>query len=261
MSPMHNAALYWYAWRGLVVKQVRRFLRGWVQNLLPSLVTAVLFLAVLGHLVGREIGTLGGVPYADFILPGLVMLAVVTNAYGNSSLALFGARLQRHIEEILVAPMPAWLVVAGFATAGVLRGLLAGALVLAVALPFSDLQLHHAGAVLGIALLTAVLFSLAGLINGLYARSFDHTSVISTFVLTPLIYLGGLFYPVERLAAPWQGIAQLNPLYYVIEGFRHGLLGVSAVAWTTTFAVLAAACVLVAGGAWYLLAHSRRLRS
>ncbi|WP_019593744.1 ABC transporter permease [Thioalkalivibrio sp. ALM2T] len=261
MKGPENAVLYWYAWRGLVVKQMRRFLRGWLQNLLPSLVTAVLFLAVLGHLVGREIGTMGGVAYADFILPGLIMLAVVTNAYSNTTLAMFGARLQRHIEEILVAPMPPWLIVAGFATGGMLRGLLAGALVLAIALPFSDLQLHHAGAVLGIALLTAVLFSLAGLINGLFARSFDHTSVISTFVLTPLIYLGGLFYPIERLADPWQGVAQLNPLYYVIEGFRHGLLGHSAVDWTTTFAVLAGASLAVAVLAWWLVARGTRIRA
>ncbi|SFD17090.1 ABC-2 type transport system permease protein [Thiohalospira halophila DSM 15071] len=256
-----NIALHWFAYRGLVVKQVRRFLRAWVQNLLPSVVTATLFLVVFGHLVGRELGGMGGVAYADFILPGLVMLAVITNAYSNVTLAVYGARLQRHIEEILVAPMPAWLVVAGFATGGLLRGLLAGALVLAIALPFTDLALHHIGATAGIAVLTALLFSLAGLINGVFARSFDHTSVVNTFVLTPLIYLGGLFYPVSRLPEPWDTVAAANPMHYIIEGFRHGLLGASPVAWTTTFAVLAAATVVVGWLAWYLVARGVRIKA
>jgi ABC-2 type transport system permease protein len=251
---------YWYAYRGLVVKQSRRFLRAWVQNLLPSVVTAALFMIIFGHLVGREITAMGGVPYADFILPGLILLAVVTNAYNNVTLAFYGARLQRHIEELLVAPLPAWLIVAGFATGGVLRGLLAGALVTAVALPFTSLQVHYPLATLGIAVLSATLFALAGLINGLFARSFDHTSVIATFVLTPLIYLGGLFYPVARLDEPWRSLAAANPMHYMIAGFRHGLLGTDGFAGTTTFALLAAATVAVGGLAWWLVARGFRLR-
>jgi len=252
---------YWYAYRGLVVKQTRRFARAWVQNLLPSVVTAALFMIIFGHLVGREIAGMGGVPYADFILPGLILLAVVTNAYNNVTLAFYGARLQRHIEELLVAPLPAWLIVAGFATGGVLRGLLAGALVMLVAVPFTSLQVHHPAATLGIAVLSALLFALAGLINGLFARSFDHTSVIATFVLTPLIYLGGLFYPVARLDEPWQSLAAANPMHYMIAGFRHGLLGTGAFAGTTTFAILAAATVAVGGLAWWLVARGVRIRA
>ncbi|MFP4182858.1 MAG: ABC transporter permease [Thiohalospira sp.] len=256
-----SARILWNAYRGLATKQIRRFLRGWVQNLLPSVVTAALFLVVFGHLVGRDLGHVAGVPYADFILPGLVMLAVITNAYANTTLALYGARLQRHIEEILVAPMPAWLVVAGFATGGVLRGLLAGGLVLAMALPFTELALHHAGATLGIAVLTAITFALAGLLNGLFARSFDHTSVVNTFVLTPLIYLGGLFYPVTRLPEPWDAVAAANPLHAIIAGFRHGLLGTSDVPWSTTFAVLAVAATLLAVTVWYLFARGVRIKA
>lgn len=255
-----TAALYWFAYRGLVAKQVRRFLRAWVQNLLPSVVTATLFLIIFGHLVGRELGTVQGVAYADFILPGLIMLAVITNAYNNVTLAFYGARLQRHIQEILVAPMPAWLVVAGFASAGVLRGLLAGSLVALIALPFTGLELHHFGATLGIAVLTALLFAFAGLINGLFARSFDHTSVVATFVLTPLTYFGGLFYPLARLPEPWHTVAAANPIYYVLEGFRHGLLGVSEVTWQTTFLVLLVATTLVGTAACRLVEQGVRIK-
>ena len=256
-----RAGRYWYAYRGLVVKQTRRFLRAWVQNLLPSVVTAALFLVIFGHLVGRELEGMGGVAYADYILPGLILLAVVTNAYNNVTLAFYGARLQRHIEELLVAPVPAWLIVAGFATGGVVRGLLAGALVTLVALPFTELQVHYPATTLGIAVLSALLFALAGLINGLFARSFDHTSVISTFVLTPLIYLGGLFYPVDRLAEPWQSAAAANPMVYMIEGFRHGLLGTGGFNGTVTFAVLATVAIAVAGLAWTLVARGVRIRA
>ena len=255
-----SATGYWFAYRGMVVKQLRRFLRTWVQTLLPSVVTAALFLVVLGELVGREIGTMGGVGYTEFLMPGLVMLAVVTNAYNNVTLSFFGAKLQRHIEELLVAPMPAWLIVAGFVTGGVLRGLLVGLLVAALALPLTGLQLHHPGATLGMAVLAALLFSFAGLINGIFARTFDHTSVVATFVLTPLIYLGGLFYPVERLAEPWQSLSLANPMYYLIDGFRHGLLGNGALPWAVTFSVLGVATVIAGAAAWGLVVRGTRVK-
>lgn len=255
-----NALPYWFAYRGMVVKQLRRFLRTWVQTLLPSVVTAALFLIVLGKLVGREVETLAGVGYTEFLAPGLIMLAVITNAYNNVTLAFFGAKLQRHIEELLVAPLPAWLIVAGFATGGVLRGLLVGLLVALLALPLTGLELHHAGATIGMALLAALLFSFAGLINGLFARSFDHTSVVATFVLTPLIYLGGLFYPVSRLAEPWHSLSLANPMHYILEGFRHGLLGTSDVSWLATFAVLAVATLAMGLTAWGLVARGVRVK-
>ncbi|SEO99817.1 ABC transporter permease [Aquisalimonas asiatica] len=255
-----TAALYWNAYRGMVVKQLRRVVRTWIQTLLPSVVTAALFLVVLGQLVGREIGTLGGVGYTEFLMPGLVMLAVVTNAYSNVTLAVFGAKLQRHIEELLVAPMPPWLIVAGFVTGGVLRGLLVGLLVAALALPLTGLQFHHPVGIAGMAVLAALLFSFAGLINGIYARTFDHTSVVTTFVLTPLIYLGGLFYPVSRLDEPWQSLSLANPMYYLIEGFRHGLLGTSAVPWWATFAMLGVATAIAGAVALTLVARGTRVK-
>ncbi len=255
-----NTRLYWHAYQGLVIKQVRRFLRSWVQSLLPSVVTASLFMLIFGHFVGRELGTMAGSDYADFIMPGLVLFAVVTNAYNNTTLAFFGARLQRHIEEMLVAPMPAWVIVSGFATAGVLRGLLAGGLVTALALPFTSLEIHYLGSGLGVAVLSALLFSWAGLINGVFARSFDDTSVVATFLLTPLIYLGGVFYPVARLPAPWDSVSLANPMVYIVEGFRHSLLDTGPAGNSPTFVVLPLATAATGALAWWLVARGVRIK-
>lgn len=255
-----NAAILWHAYQGLVIKQVRRFLRSWVQNLLPSVVTASLFMVIFGHFVGRDLGQVGGARYADYLMPGLVLFAVVTNAYNNTTLAFFGARLQRHIEEMLVAPMPAWLIVAGFATAGVLRGLMAGALVLMVALPMTELELQHPGIGLLVAVLSALLFSFAGLLNGIFARSFDDTSVIATFLLTPLIYLGGVFYPIDRLPAPWGSVSLANPMVYIVDGFRYSLLDEGTIGGGWTFLVLPVVTVITGVFAWWLVARGVRIK-
>ncbi len=253
-------AVYWHAYQGLVIKQLRRFLRSWVQSLLPSVVTAGVFMLIFGHFVGRELAAVQGQAYADFIMPGLVMFAVVSNAYSNSSLAFFGARLQRHIEEMLVAPMPAWLIVAGFATASTLRGLLAGALVALLAMPFTAMQFHHVGVGLTVAVFTALLFSLLGLINGVFARNFDDTSLISTFVLTPLTYLGGVFYPAQLLPAPWQSWSLANPMMHIVEGFRYGLLDTPAVNLPLTFIFLPLLTAVAAVTAWALVARGVRIK-
>lgn len=255
-----NASILWNAYQGLVIKQVRRFLRSWVQNLLPSVVTATLFMVIFGHFVGRDLGQVGGADYADYIMPGLVLFAVVTNAYNNTTLAFFGARLQRHIEEMLVAPMPAWLIVAGFATAGVLRGLMAGSLVLLIALPMTQLELQHPGIGLLVAVLSALLFSFAGLLNGIVARSFDDTSVIATFLLTPLIYLGGVFYPIHRLPAPWDTISLANPMVYIVDGFRYSLLDEGTVGGGWTLLVLPVVTVITGVFAWWLVARGVRIK-
>lgn len=258
---MSMASVYWYAYQGLLIKQLRRFLRSWVQSLLPSLMTAGLFLLIFGHLMGKDLPARDGVAYVEFLMPGLIMFAVISNAYSNCTLAFYGARLQRHIEEMLIAPMPAWIIVAGFVSAGVIRGLLAGSLVALMAMPFTSLQLHHAGFAVGVAVMSALLFSLAGVINGVYARSFDDTSLISTFILTPLIYLGGVFYPVESLAAPWADISMINPMLYVVDGFRYGLLGIPGHGGTITFVVLTLLTLLMAGLAWFLIDSGVRIKS
>ena len=255
-----NATILWNAYQGLVIKQVRRFLRSWIQNLLPSVVTATLFMVIFGQFVGRDLGQVGGTDYADYLMPGLVLFAVVTNAYNNTTLSFFGARLQRHIEEMLVAPMPAWLIVAGFATAAVLRGLMAGALVLLIALPMTSLQLAHPGAALLVAVLSALLFSFAGLINGIFARSFDDTSVIATFLLTPLIYLGGVFYPIDRLPAPWDTASLANPMVYIVDGFRYSLLDEGTTGGGWTLLVLPVVTVSTGILAWWLVARGVRIK-
>lgn len=252
--------IYWNAYQGLLIKQLRRFLRSWVQSLLPSVVTAAVFMLIFGHFVGRDLAAIQGQDYADFLLPGLVMFAVVSNAYSNSSLAFFGARLQRHIEEMLVAPMPAWLIVAAFVSASTLRGLLAGALVVLLAMPFSAVQLHHPIAGLGVAVFSALLFALLGLINGVFARNFDDTSLISTFVLTPLTYLGGVFYPAQLLPAPWQDWSVLNPMMHIVEGFRFGLLNTPAEHLRLTFIFLPLLTLLAAIAAWVLVARGVRIK-
>jgi len=252
---------YWIAYQGLVVKQVRRFMRSWIQSLLPSVVTAGLFLLIFGRVVGRELGPMGGVDYAEFILPGLIMLAVITNSYNNVTLAFFGARLQRHIEELLVAPMPAWLIVAGFATGGVLRGLLAGLAVTALAVPIAGLPIPNPLLTVAMAFLTALLFSFAGLINGLFARRFEDTSVVATFALTPLIYLGGVFYTLDRLPSPWHTIARFNPLHFIVAGFRDGFLGIGSTNPGITLALLGVAAPLTGAIAWGLVVKGVRLRA
>lgn len=233
-----STGAYTIAFRALVAKQVRRFLRTWVQTILPSVITMVLFLVIFGHFVGRHVEMIEGVAYSDYIVPGLIMMAVITNSYSNVVSAFFGAKLQRHIEELLIAPVPSILIVAGYATAGVLRGLLVGAIVALIAIPFTGLQLHDPLLTFSVVFLTAVTFSLAGLVNGIFARDFDETSVISTFVILPLTYLGGVFYSVSRLPEPWAQISLANPMLYMVEGFRHGLLGVSDVPLAATFILL-----------------------
>lgn len=224
----------------LVRKQVLRFLRSWRQTLLPPAVTTLLFVLIFGELIGSRIGSINGVDYIRFIVPGLILMTVISNAYSNVALAFFGAKLQRNIEELLVSPMPAMLILLGFVAGGVIRGLLAGLIATAIAAVFIDMDLHAPLIALGILLLTATLFSLAGLINGVFARSFDDTSVISTFVLTPLTYLGGVFYSVTMLPPLAQQLSFANPILYMVGSFRYGLIGVSEVSLTTSLIMLLA---------------------
>lgn len=258
---MKMAPVYWAAYQGLVLKQLRRFLRSWALSLLPTLVSTALFMLIFGHFMGRDLPMRDGLRYADYLMPGLVMFAVITNAYNNCSLAFFGAKLQRHIEEMLVAPMPAWLILSGFVTAGVLRGLLAGLLVAALALPFTTLPLPHPLAALGVALISALLFATAGVINGMFARSFDDSSLIATFVLTPLTYLGGVFYPIGALPAPWATLSAANPMVYVIDGFRYGLLGTAPTNLPLTIVLLPLITVAVVALAWHLIARGVGIKS
>lgn len=211
----------------IVRKEVRRVLRIWVQTIVPPAITMTLYFVIFGSLMGRRIGVMEGLPYTTFIAPGLIMMSVITNSFGNVVSSFFAGKIQMHLEEMLVAPLSHVTIVLGFVVGGVVRGLLVGALVTGVALLFTDLHVSHPLITLSVIVLTAMVFSLAGLINAIFAKTFDDISIVPTFVLTPLTYLGGVFFSISLLAPAWQKAALLNPILYMVNAFRYGMLGVS----------------------------------
>lgn len=213
----------------IVRREVTRFLRVWGQTLLPSAMTMTLYFIVFGGFVGSRIGPMHGLTYAQFITPGLVMMAVITNAYTNTSTSFFICKFQRNIEELLVAPVNNSTILLGYMAGGVLRGFMNGALIVLVSLFFTQLHIHHFILMLLVIVLASIIFSIAGLINAIYADNFDQISIIPTFLLTPLTYLGGVFYSVSMLPAFWQKISLFNPVLYMVNAFRYGMLGYSDV--------------------------------
>ena len=211
----------------LTKKEIKRFFRIWQQTLLPSVITTVLYFIIFGSFIGKRIGEMGGFEYMQFMAPGLIMLAVITNAYSNVVSSFYGVKFQRSIEELLVSPMPTYLILIGFVTGGVVRGIIVGILVLFTSLFFTDIEIQNIPLTLLVIFLTAVLFSLGGLLNAIFADSFDDINIVPTFILTPLIYLGGVFYSITLLSETWQLISKLNPVLYMVNAFRYGMLGVS----------------------------------
>ena len=213
----------------ILLREFGRIVRIWAQTILPPAVTAGLYFIIFGSLIGRRIGQMGGYDYMQYIAPGLIMMSVITNSYANVVSSFFGARFGKHIEEILVSPLPNWLIVLGYIGGGVMRGLLVGAVVSIVALFFTHLHVHHALIIMSAVLLTSIVFSLGGFINAIFAKNFDQISWFPTFILTPLIYLGGVFYSVSLLP-PWaEKLSYVNPILYMVNAFRHGFLGTSDV--------------------------------
>jgi ABC-2 type transport system permease protein len=217
------------AFQTLIYKEIYRFVRIWPQTLLPPAITTSLYFLIFGKLIGGRIGEMGGIGYMDYIVPGVVLMAVITNAYGNVVASFYSSKFQRNIEEMLIAPIPGWLMLAGYVFGGVARGLAVGGVVMGIAALFTSLKIAHPGVVFVVFLLTAILFSLAGFLNALFANSFDDISIIPNFVLTPLVYLGGVFYSVDLLPEPWGMISHANPIFYMINAFRFGFLGISDV--------------------------------
>ena len=217
----------WVAYCTIVRKEVTRFTRIWQQTLLPPIITTSLYFVIFGNLIGERIGTMGGFRYMDFIVPGLILMSVITSSYANVSSSFFGAKFQKSIEEIQVSPTPNSVILLGYVTGGMTRGLLVGCVVTMVSMFFSDLSVHNLAVMISIILLTALLFALGGFLNGLFARKFDDVSIVPTFILTPLTYLGGIFYSINLLPNFWQGVSHFNPILYMINGFRYGFLGVS----------------------------------
>ncbi len=260
-SRADNLRKDWVAYYTLTSREVRRFTRIWVQTLIPPVITTALYFLIFGKLIGSRIGTIDGVSYIEFIAPGLIMMSILTNAYSNVSSSFFGTKMHRNIEEQLVSSMSDSLIVLGYVTGGVLRGLCVGTIVAIVALLFTHLSIAHVFLTLLVAVLTAVVFAFAGFLNGLYAKTYDDVSLIPTFVLTPLTYLGGVFYSISMLSPFWQGVAQFNPLLYVINGFRYSMLGISDVSFSVTvvFLVLLVAVMFVTS--LRLMKHSSSMRS
>jgi len=227
----------------IVRKEVNRVLRIWVQTIVPPAITMTLYFIIFGSLIGRRIGDMNGVPYTSFIAPGLIMMAVITNSFGNVVSSFFSGKLHHHLEEMLVSPLSVATIIAGYVVGGIVRGLAVAALVTVVAMFFADLQVVHPLVTLSVVVLVAATFSLAGLLNAIFAKNFDEISIIPTFVLTPLTYLGGVFFSISLLSPGWQAIAQVNPILYMVNAFRFGMLGSSDIGIGTAFTIIVAAVV------------------
>jgi ABC-2 type transport system permease protein len=245
----------------IVRKEYGRIMRIWVQTIVPPVITVSMYFIIFGTLIGERIGPMAGFDYMQYIAPGLIMMSVINNSFGNVVSSFFGAKFGKHIEEMLVSPLPNWLIILGHVTGGVIRGLLVGLLVTVIALFFTDLSVNNLAITVSTVLLTAVVFSLAGLINAIFARDFEGISIIPTFVLAPLTYLGGVFYSIDLLPSPWQQLSQLNPILYMVNAFRYGILGTSDVSILTSFSIIIGFGVVLYAIAIYLMNKGTGMRS
>lgn len=251
----------WIALTTILRKEVVRFTRIWVQTLLPPVITMVLYFVIFGKLIGSRIGEMDGFNYMEFVVPGLIMMSVITNSYSNVVSSFFGAKFQKSIEEALVSPTPNYIILMGYVLGGVARGLLVGFVVTLVSLFFTDLRVENLAITIGIVFLTSVVFALAGFFNAVFANNFDDISIVPTFVLTPLTYLGGVFYSISLLPEFWQGVSKLNPILYIVNAFRYGILGISDINVTHAFLGVFVFIILLTSVCMYLLSHGTRLRS
>lgn len=251
----------WVAFLTIARREVMRILRIWGQTLMPPAITMTLYFLIFGGLIGSRVGTMDGIRYMDFIVPGLVMMSIIQNSYGNISSSFFGAKFGRHIEELLVSPMPNWVMLAGYVAGAVLRGLMVGAIVLVIAMFFTHVRVPHPLVTIASVLLGATIFSLAGFINAVYAKKFDDVAIVPTFILTPLTYLGGVFYSVKLLPGWAQTMTHLNPIFYMVNAFRYGLLGQSDVAMGAAFGLMLLFVVGLTALALWLLKRGVGMRS
>lgn len=245
---------YWVAFYTIIEKEIVRFMRIWVQTILPAVVTTTLYFIIFGKLIGSRIGEMDGYNYIDFIVPGLILMAVITNSYANVVSSFFSSKMQRHIEELLISPVPNWMIILGYVGGGVARGIMVGIAVTLVSLFFTDLTIHSYGMTFLVLIFTSILFALAGLINAIFAKTFDDISIVPTFVLTPLTYLGGVFYSIKMLPEFWQHVSLVNPILYMVNAFRYGLLGSSDIPIGTALVIILLFIVVLGSVAYYLLA-------
>ncbi len=228
------------ALKTIIIKEYLRFIRIWIQTILPPAISVALYFIIFGELIGSQISDIDGYRYMDYIVPGLILMSVISNAYGNVVSSFFGAKFQHSIEEMLVSPLPNNIILLGFVSGGLARGMIVGLVVTVVAMFFADIHIHSYTITIAVFILTSILFSLAGFINAVYAKTFDDITIIPTFVLTPLTYLGGIFYSIKMLPEVWQNVSLVNPILYMVNAFRFGLLGVSDVDLTSSFVIIVA---------------------
>ncbi|PCJ45271.1 MAG: ABC transporter permease [Moraxellaceae bacterium] len=245
----------------IVSREIRRFSRIWIQTLLPPAITIALYFVIFGNLVGSRIGEMGGFDYMQFIVPGLIMMSVITNSYSNVVSSFFSTKFQRSIEELLVSPTPHHIIIIGYVMGGVARGLAVGLIVSVLSLFFAELHIHNWLVMISIVFLTAVVFSLAGFINAVFAKSFDDISIVPTFILTPLTYLGGIFYSLTMLPEFWYNVSLANPIVYMVNGFRYGILGVTDVSLWMTYGMITLFIVVFYSWALFLLNRGAGIRS
>ena len=248
------------AFQTIVVKEVLRFSRIWVQTIIPPGITMSLYFVIFGNLIGSQIGDMNGFRYIDYIVPGLIMMSVITNSYANVVSSFYGCKFHHHIEEMLVSPLPNYLIVLGFVSGGIARGMAVGVTVTAVSMLFTSLPMHNILVIVSTVILTSALFALAGLINGIYAKSFDDISIVPTFVLTPLTYLGGVFYTIQMLPDFWQQVSRINPILYMVNTFRYGFLGVSDIDITLSYTIIIGFVLGLYAIALYLLGVGHGIR-
>lgn len=256
-----NPRQTWVAFMTIVIKEVRRFTRIWPQTLLPPAITMTLYFVIFGNLIGPRIGEMDGYGYMDFIVPGLIMMSVITNAYANVVSSFYSMKFQKSIEELLVSPVPNWVVLLGYVSGGVARGILVGLIVTLLSLGFTSLEIHHLGVTISVVLLTAVLFSLGGFINAMYATKFDDVSIVPTFILTPLTYLGGVFYSISLLPEFWQWVSKANPILYMVNAFRYGILGVSDINILFAYGMILGFIVVLFVFSLHLLSRGKGIRA
>ncbi len=254
-------SLYFTALKSLAAKETNRYLRIWVQTLVPPVITTSLYFIIFGKMIGSRIGDMGGFSYMEFIVPGLIMMSTITSSYSNVSSSFFSQKFQKNIEELLVAPVPTHVIIWGFVFGGLGRSVLVGILVTIISLFFVPLHVFSWTIVVLTLLMTAILFSLAGLLNGIFAQSFDDVSIVPTFVLQPLTYLGGVFYSISMLPPIWQAVSKVNPIVYMISGFRYGFSGTIDVPILLSISILVLFIAVLYGVCWYLIENGRGLRS
>jgi ABC-2 type transport system permease protein len=259
-SPRGLGRARWVGLKTIIIREYGRIVRIWAQTIVPSAVTSALYFVIFGSLIGSRVGLMDGVPYMQFIAPGLIMMAVITNSYGNVVSSFFGAKFGKHVEELLVAPLPNWIIVAGYVGGGLVRGVLVGAAVTLVSLVFTQLTVHHGLVIFAAVVLTSIVFSLGGFINAMFAKNFDQVNWIPTFVLTPLTYFGGVFYSISLLPEWAQGISHANPILHMVNAFRYGFVGTSDVNIYVAFAIMLLSALVLFATAMFFMNRGTGMR-